>query len=67
MPVDTKVYKVPVEAEVEKGLFAFLQRSFSEAEASRCRSNNLEIDTPGGFVDAADKIAKLMDETPDSK
>ena len=28
----SKVYKVPVENEVEKGLYAFLQRSFAEAE-----------------------------------
>lgn len=60
----TKVYKVPVEAEVEKGLLAFLQRSFSEAEQADADAIILEIDTLGGFTDAADKIGKLMDETP---
>ena len=59
-----KVYKVPVEAEVEKGLLAFLQRSFSEAEQADADAIILEIDTLGGFTDAADKIGKLMDETP---
>ncbi len=59
----TKVYKVPVEEEVEKGLFAFLKRSFSEAEQAGAEAIILEIDTLGGFTDAADKIAKLMDET----
>lgn len=59
----TKVYKVPVEEEVEKGLLAFLKRSFSEAEQAGAEAIILEIDTLGGFTDAADKIAKLMDET----
>ncbi|MCG7336418.1 nodulation protein NfeD [Sporosarcina sp. ACRSM] len=57
------VYRVPVEAEVEKGLYAFLQRSFSEAEQAGADAIILEIDTLGGFTDAADKIGKLMDET----
>ena len=57
------VYKVPVEDEVEKGLYAFLQRSFSEAEKAGADAIILEIDTLGGFTDAADKIAKLMDES----
>ena len=56
------VYKVPVEDEVEKGLYAFLQRSFSEAEEAGADAIILEIHTPGGFVDAAGEIAKLMDE-----
>ena len=57
------VYKVPVEDEVEKGLYAFLQRSFSEAEKAGADAIILEIDTLGGFTDAAEKIAKLMDES----
>ena len=56
-----KVYKVPIEDVVEKGLHAFLQRSFSEAEAAGADAIFLEINTPGGFVDAAGKIAKLLD------
>ncbi|WP_203246874.1 NfeD family protein [Sporosarcina beigongshangi] len=57
------VYKVPIKNEVEKGLYAFLKRSFSEAEEAGADAIILEIDTPGGFVDAAWKIGKLMDET----
>ena len=56
-----KVYKVPIEDVVEKGLHAFLQRSFSEAEEAGADAIFLEINTPGGFVDAAGKIAKLLD------
>ena len=58
-----KVYHVPLENEVERGLYEFLNRSFSEAEKAGAETVVLEINTPGGFVDAAGRIAKLMDET----
>lgn len=58
-----KVYRVPLHEEVEKGLYAFLQRSFADAENAGAKTIILDIDTPGGFVDAADRIAKLMTET----
>lgn len=57
----TKVYKVPIADAVEKGLYAFLQRSFTEAEAAGAEAIFLDINTPGGFVDAAGQIAKLLD------
>ena len=57
----TKVYKVPIEKTVENGLHAFLQRSFSEAEADNAQAIILEIHTNGGFVDAAGEIAQLID------
>lgn len=59
----SKVYKVPVENVVEKGLYAFLQRSFAEADAAGAEAIILEINTPGGFTDAADQIARLMDDS----
>ncbi|KXH87401.1 nodulation protein NfeD [Sporosarcina sp. HYO08] len=58
-----KVYKVPISNEVEKGLYAFLQRSFTEAEEAGADAIILEINTPGGFVDAAWKIGDLFDRT----
>ncbi|PIC65429.1 hypothetical protein CSV79_02070 [Sporosarcina sp. P13] len=60
---ETKVYQVPLHQEVEKGLHAFLQRSFKEAKDAGAETIVLDIDTPGGFVDAADQIAKLMKST----
>ncbi len=59
----SKVYKVPVENVVEKGLYAFLQRSFAEAEEAGAEAIILEINTPGGFTDAADQIARLINES----
>ncbi|AXH98970.1 nodulation protein NfeD [Sporosarcina sp. PTS2304] len=60
---ETKVYQVPLHQEVEKGLHAFLQRSFKEAKEAGADTIVLDINTPGGFVDAADQIAKLMKST----
>ncbi|AOV07892.1 NfeD family protein [Sporosarcina ureilytica] len=55
------VYKIPISNEVEKGLYAFLERSFEEAKAANAEAIILDIHTPGGFVDAAGQIAKLLD------
>ncbi|WP_019415871.1 nodulation protein NfeD [Paenisporosarcina sp. TG20] len=65
LPVSaSEVYRIPIKDEVEKGLYAFLQRAFEEAEETGADVVILDIDTPGGFVDSATDIAQLMDETP---
>lgn len=58
-----KVYVIPIEAEVERGLQSFLERGIEEAEEAGAEAIVFEIDTPGGFVNAADGIARLLDET----
>lgn len=65
LPVSaSEVYRIPIKDEVEKGLHAFLQRAFEEAEEAGADTVILDIDTPGGFVDSAEDIATLMDEAP---
>ncbi|MBO8171399.1 MAG: nodulation protein NfeD [Bacillaceae bacterium] len=54
------VYVIPVEHAIERGLQNFLQRAFAEAHDSGADAILLEIDTPGGVVDAADKIGNLI-------
>lgn len=61
---NAKVYHVPIEDNVEKGLLAFLERAFEEAEEQNAEAIVLEIHTPGGFVDAAQDIGKLIDQSP---
>lgn len=61
---NAKVYHVPIEDNVEKGLLAFLERAFEEAEEQNAEAIVLEIHTPGGFVDAAEEIGKLIDQSP---
>lgn len=55
------VYHIPIENEVEKGLKAFLERAFKEAKENKAEAIILEIHTPGGYVNAAEEISKLMD------
>lgn len=62
-----KVYHIPLDNEVEKGLKAFLERSFKEAVEQKANAIVLEIHTPGGLVSVAEDIGKLMDETPIKK
>ncbi|HLR80624.1 MAG TPA: nodulation protein NfeD [Bacillota bacterium] len=56
------VYVVPVENEVERGLEAFLARVTTEAIEEGADHIIFEIDTPGGRVDAAGKIAKILQD-----
>lgn len=60
------VYFIPIEQTVERGLEAFLKRALETAEAEGADHIVLEIDTPGGLVDAATNIANLLvnTETP---
>ena len=50
---DRKVYIVPIEGTVNKGLAALIEDSFLMAEKNQATMVVLEIDTPGGLVDAA--------------
>lgn len=57
---DKLVYFIPVENEVERGLEAFLIRSTNEAIEAGANHIIFEVDTPGGRVDSAGQIGKLL-------
>ncbi|WNS77622.1 nodulation protein NfeD [Bacillus sp. DTU_2020_1000418_1_SI_GHA_SEK_038] len=57
------VYVVPIQETVEKGLFAYLNRAVHLAEEDKASAIIFEMDTPGGAVDAAGKIGKLLTST----
>lgn len=68
LPVDSSakgevVYVVPIEETVEKGLYAFLKRAVETAENENADVIIFEINTPGGAVDAAVDIGKLLTST----
>jgi len=50
------VYRVPVTGVIELGLAPFIERSLREAERAGATVVILDIDTPGGRVDAAEQI-----------
>lgn len=57
------VYVVPLEDTVEKGLYHFLNRAVTTAEKEGAAAVIFEVHTPGGAVDAAGEIAKLLANT----
>ncbi|WP_088035770.1 NfeD family protein [Evansella clarkii] len=58
------VYFIPVEQAVERGLEAFLNRSVDTALEEGADHLVFEVNTPGGFVDAAGDIAGLIRNSP---
>lgn len=56
------VYVIPVHLNVEKGLASFLDRALTEAEEAGASLVILDVDTPGGRLDQAEKIGKRIRE-----
>jgi membrane-bound serine protease (ClpP class) len=54
------VYRIAVTGTVENGLAPYIARALREAEASGAAAAYLDIDTPGGRVDAAERISDAV-------
>lgn len=61
---DKTVMIVPVEKTVEKGLAAFIERAFTEAREENVDLIILELNTPGGSVDAVLDIKTTIMNSP---
>jgi membrane-bound serine protease (ClpP class) len=59
---DRAVYRVPVTGVIELGLAPFIERSLREAEAAAAVAVILDIDTPGGRIDAAERIVDAVSD-----
>jgi membrane-bound serine protease (ClpP class) len=57
------VYRVPVSGVIELGLAPFIERTIREAEAAGASAIILDIETPGGRVDAAQRITTAIHNT----
>jgi membrane-bound serine protease (ClpP class) len=57
------VYIVPIESHIERGLQAFLERAFTEADEADADHIIIEMNTFGGAVDAASGIGRLFRNT----
>ncbi|MGE8206199.1 NfeD family protein [Heyndrickxia sp. NPDC080065] len=57
------VVVIPIEQEIEKGLYAFLKRAIHTAEEKNADLIVFDINTPGGTVDAASDIGGLFNST----
>jgi membrane-bound serine protease (ClpP class) len=58
------VYRIPMTGVVEMGLAPFISRSLAEAESAGASAAILDIDTPGGRIDAAEQIADAINDSP---
>ena len=58
------VHRVPVTGVVELGLAPFIERSLQEAAAAGAVAVILDMDTPGGRVDAAERISDALTDSP---
>ena len=54
------VYRIPVTGTIELGLAPYIARGIEEAHAQRAAIIVLDIDTPGGRIDAAQQIVKAV-------
>jgi membrane-bound serine protease (ClpP class) len=57
------VYRVPVSGIIELGLAPFVERTVREAESAGASAIVLDIETPGGRVDAAQRITTAVRNT----
>ncbi|HEY8469113.1 MAG TPA: NfeD family protein [Longimicrobiales bacterium] len=57
------VYRVPVQGTIELGLAPFVERSLREAAAAGAAAVILDIETPGGRVDAAQRIVNAVTDS----
>ncbi len=59
-----EVVRIPIQGTIDKGLGPFVKRSLEEAAESGARFAILDINTPGGRVDAAWQIVDAVQESP---
>ena len=60
---DVVVYRIPVTGVIELGLAPFIERSLAEASEAGAAAAVLELETPGGRVDAAQRIVNAVEDT----
>ncbi len=60
---ESTVYRVPVTGEIELGLAPYIQRAVKEAAEVGAVALILDIDTPGGRVDAAEIISDALTDS----
>jgi membrane-bound serine protease (ClpP class) len=58
-----EVFRVPIQGDIELGLAPFVERSVEEAQAAGARAVILDIETPGGRVDAAQRICNALGDS----
>jgi len=60
---NSKILRVPVVGTIEMGLAPFIERSIEDARVMGAAAVILDIDTPGGRVDAAEQIVDAISDS----
>lgn len=60
---NNEIVRVPIQGTIELGLAPFVERSIKEAERRGARAIVLDIETPGGRIDAAHRIVRALQAT----
>ncbi len=60
------VFVIPVEDMIERGLLYVVRRSFEAAVRENATAIILDMNTPGGRVDTAEEIMRMLIDLPDS-
>jgi membrane-bound ClpP family serine protease len=60
---DGPVMRIPIEGVIELGLAPFVERSLREAASMGAAAVILDIETPGGRVDAAERIVDAVSDS----
>lgn len=55
-----QVYRIPVTGDIENGLAPYVARALKEAQEAGADAAFLDIDTPGGRIDAAERISDAV-------
>jgi DNA-binding FadR family transcriptional regulator/ATP-dependent protease ClpP protease subunit len=58
------VYIIPIKEMIERGLLHFVRRGVMEADADGAVAIILDMDTPGGRLDATEEIIEILTSTP---
>ncbi len=62
-PAQSEVYRIPIEGTIDKGLGPFVKRSLEAAWEAGADFAVLDINTPGGRIDAAWQIVDALQES----
>jgi len=57
------VYRLTVEGQIDNGMVRYLNRGLEEAEKAGASLVVLEMNTPGGYLESAEAIGSLLEET----
>ncbi len=61
--VDGAVFVIPLQGAISKAAFSFVRRAVKEASANRAAAVILDMDTPGGELDAAVKLVDALNRS----